>query len=410
MERYYFLLVLLMWAVLLNQAVILKKADTRKKETSEAQKEEENKAGAGGNEEKIRVLLMDSSYERYYHQEVTLSFDGKVEMYVHGQMKASLVTVEPCSGETQVLSLKRQQGCPRYPGKLLLRDCEEGILLINELALEEYLERVVPSEMPATYETEALKAQAVCARTYARKKMEESRFEEYGADLDDSVNDQVYNNISPQTETSEAVKETEGEVLCQNGELIEAYYFSTSAGFTSTDEIWGAVPAASFLKSVECSFDKEEPWSRWEVKIPWDFLEKQAAGKWETDCKVKNIEIVRKSISNAVTGLRIQTENSWYILENELEIRRFLSPCGLTVTRKNGEQVKGGNTLPSAYFTLDVDRNVSVTVSGSGYGHGVGMSQNAANHMAELGKSYRDILNYFFKDVDIIRLDTTSCM
>ena len=409
MERYSILLVLLLWAALLNEALVLKKTDSRKKEISEVQTAEENNEDTAECEEKIRVLLMDSSYEGYFHQEVTLFFDGKTQTYLHGQMEVPLVTVEPCSGETQVLSLKRQQGCPRYPGKLFLKDCEEGILLINELALEEYLERVVPSEMPAAFEIEALKAQAVCARTFARKKMEESRFEEYGADLDDSVNDQVYNNISLQTETSRAVRETKGEVLCQNGELIEAYYFSTSAGMTSTDEIWGAVPAASFLKSVECSFDQEDPWSSWSVVIPWDCLKKQAAGKWGTDCNVKNIEIVRKSISGAVTGLQVQTENGLYILEKELEIRRFLSPCGLAVAKKNEEMVTGGNTLPSAYFTMDVDRNVSVTVSGRGCGHGVGMSQNAANHMAEQGKNYRDILNYFFKDVDILRLDTASC-
>ena len=98
--------------------------------------------------------------------------------------------------------------------------------------------------MPSGYEKEALKAQAVCARTYAWIHMQEHGLEEYGADVDDSVNYQVYQNIPPQESTTEAVQETNGQILCQNGEPVETYYFSTSAGVTSTDEIWGADAAA----------------------------------------------------------------------------------------------------------------------------------------------------------------------
>ena len=76
--------------------------------------------------------------------------------------------------------------------------------MINELPLETYLEAVVPSEMPSGYHKEALKAQAVCARTYAWKQMQEGRLSKYGADVDDSVNYQVYQNIAPQQATSEA--------------------------------------------------------------------------------------------------------------------------------------------------------------------------------------------------------------
>lgn len=95
--------------------------------------------------------------------------------------------------------------------------------------------------MPATYEKEALKAQAVCARTYAWKQIQEQRLHELEADVDDTVNFQVYGNMEPQKAATEAVRETEGQILCQNGEAVEAYYFSTSAGVTSTDEIWEAM-------------------------------------------------------------------------------------------------------------------------------------------------------------------------
>ena len=85
----------------------------------------------------------------------------------------------------------------------------------------------MPSEMPSFYPLEALKAQAVCARTYAWKQIKEKKLEAYGADVDDSVNYQVYNNIGREKNTTQAVKETKGRILSQHGEPIEAYYFST---------------------------------------------------------------------------------------------------------------------------------------------------------------------------------------
>ena len=112
--------------------------------------------------------------------------------------------------------------------------------------------------------------------TYAWKQMQEGRLSKYGADVDDSVNYQVYQNIAPQQATSEAVRDTEGKILCQNGKPVQAYYFSTSSGVTSTDEIWGAEEPAPYLKSVDCGFDSEEPWSQWETEILWETLERRA--------------------------------------------------------------------------------------------------------------------------------------
>ncbi len=128
-----------------------------------------------------------------------------------------------------------------YDGSIEIIPKAEGLIIVNELFLEKYLTRVVPSEMPATYEKEALKAQAVCARTYAWKQIQEQRLHELEADVDDTVNFQVYGNMERQKAATEAVKrETEGQILRQDGEAVEAYYFSTSAGVTSTDEIWGS--------------------------------------------------------------------------------------------------------------------------------------------------------------------------
>lgn len=393
------LALLLAWLALLNEAVTL---SLMEQETEPAKEEAEPRK-----EKTIRVVLMDSSYESYYHPSVTVLTQGERKTYTpqsDALLEGPLILPEEEEGIC-VESLQRQEGAPVYQGTLEIHKREQGLVLVNELPLEEYLKAVVPSEMPSTYEKEALMAQAVCARTYACKQMEEGRMKEYGGDVDDSVNFQVYGNIASKESAAQAVELTRGKVLCQDGMLIQAYYFSTSPGVTSTDEVWGATEAASYLKSVTCAFDQESPWSTWQVSIPWDVL-KERAKNWLGEDALKTLEITRKNQSGAVTGLRIAGENQEHTLQEEYSIREFLSPKGISLTQKNGNTEEGGNLLPSAYFTMDVVPDAEVRIQGKGYGHGVGMSQNAANEMALEGYSYEEILRYFFNNVEICDYDS----
>lgn len=393
------LALLLAWLALLNEAVTL---SLMEQETEPAKEEAEPRK-----EKTIRVVLMDSSYESYYHPSVTVLTQGERKTYTpqsDALLEGPLILPEEEEGIC-VESLQRQEGAPVYQGTLEIHKREQGLVLVNELPLEEYLKAVVPSEMPSTYEKEALMAQAVCARTYACKQMEEGRMKEYGGDVDDSVNFQVYGNIASRESTAQAVELTRGKVLCQDGMLIQAYYFSTSPGVTSTDEVWGATEAASYLKSVTCAFDQESPWSAWQVSIPWDVL-KERAKNWLGEDALKTLEITRKNQSGAVTGLRMAGENQEHTLQEEYSIREFLSPKGISLTQKNGNTEEGGNLLPSAYFTMDVVPDTEVRIQGKGYGHGVGMSQNAANEMALEGYSYEEILRYFFNNVEICDYDS----
>lgn len=393
------LALLLAWLALLNEAVTL---SLMEQETEPAKEEAEPRK-----EKTIRVVLMDSSYESYYHPSVTVLTQGERKTYTpqsDALLEGPLILPEEEEGIC-VESLQRQEGAPVYQGTLEIHKSEQGLVLVNELPLEEYLKAVVPSEMPSTYEKEALMAQAVCARTYACKQMEEGRMKEYGGDVDDSVNFQVYGNIASRESTAQAVELTRGKVLCQDGMLIQAYYFSTSPGVTSTDEVWGATEAASYLKSVTCAFDQESPWSAWQVSIPWDVL-KERAKNWLGEDALKTLEITRKNQSGAVTGLRMAGENQEHTLQEEYSIREFLSPKGISLTQKNGNTEEGGNLLPSAYFTMDVVPDTEVRIQGKGYGHGVGMSQNAANEMALEGYSYEEILRYFFNNVEICDYDS----
>ena len=118
------------------------------------------------------------------------------------------------------------------------------------------------------------------------------------------------------------------------------------------------------------------------------------------------IETGEENAGEGVLKLIAHTDQGDKELHNEYDIRTALSPEGLTITRQDGSQVMGSSLLPSAYFTLEEkkDRQGNLTgylIRGGGYGHGVGMSQNGAKGMAEAGKDYREILSYFYKDVEI---------
>ena len=180
---------------------------------------------AGAEEQKIRVLLMDTDYRTYCHEEAVICLGKERMSYTADspELGDEPLVLADDGGGICVESISRQGEAPVYAGTLEIQVGEGGLFLINELPLETYLEAVVPSEMPSDYGLEALKAQAVCARTYACRQMETQSLSQYGADVDDSVNFQVYRNVPPQESTSRAVRETAGQVLTCQGELIEAY-------------------------------------------------------------------------------------------------------------------------------------------------------------------------------------------
>lgn len=354
-------------------------------------------------EPKIRVLLMDSRYDTYQHTKVSVLIQGKAVSYTAEDLgkPGEIITLDGGDEGITVTSIQRNYGNPTYKGMLKIKKAEnqDALYLINELPLETYLEGVVPSEMPSSYHQEALKAQAVCARTYAWKQMEDSCLEKYGADVDDSVNFQVYQNQAQAETTDDAVACTKGQVMTHNGELIQAYYFSTSAGTTSTDQIWGADSAAPYLKSVACRFDQDQPWGSWKVDIPWEKLADSTA--LYNKGKLQGLLVTKKSESGAVTGLTVNTDLGSFLVEGEYDVRSFLTPAGCQIIQHDGSTTAGGNLLPSAYFTMEQKAGSAVYIRGKGYGHGVGMSQSGADQMAAEGYTWREILEYFFNEIQI---------
>lgn len=144
-----------------------------------------------------------------------------------------------------------------YRGTIEVLEEENGFVIINELPIEEYLYSVVPSEMPAGYPMEALKAQAICARTYAYLHILSPGYPQWNAHVDDTTSYQVYHSIEEQERTTQAVNETEGVVLMAPGgqALAQTYYYSTSCGFGSDAQVWKSKYAASYpyIKSKHIS-------------------------------------------------------------------------------------------------------------------------------------------------------------
>ncbi len=139
-----------------------------------------------------------------------------------------------------------------YRGKLMVKNVGGKLTVINDINLEEYLKGVVPAEMPSSWESEALKAQAIAARSYALANL--GKQSKYGYDLKDNTEDQAYGGASSETsKTNKAVEDTLGLVLTYDMKIISAYYSASAGGMTNTSSWGGNVP---YLHSV-FSFDEE---------------------------------------------------------------------------------------------------------------------------------------------------------
>lgn len=191
--------------------------------------------------DRIRVLLKNTAQNSNYYDTVELTVDGERVRIEEKDLEVGERRTYRCAALTDRITLNIegvQKDDNAYRGAIECYRSAEGMVLINELPLEEYLYAVVPSEMPASYPMEALKAQAVCARTYAYRYILHAGLPELGAHVDDTTSYQVYHNSGENTATTTAVKETDGVLLVYQGEPAQNYYYSTSCGAGTDAGIW----------------------------------------------------------------------------------------------------------------------------------------------------------------------------
>lgn len=257
---------------------------------------------------------------------------------------------------------------------------------IEEVPLEEYVIGVVAGEMPASFNIEALKAQAVASRTYVLKKCQNNKSD---YDVTDNTSNQVYLNYDDIKEKWQdnyetylekiklAVKSTKGEVVLYNNDLIDAMFFSTSNGYTenSGDVFKNTLP---YLVSVESNWDKEE------------------SPAFSSSKEV--------SASEFLFNLGLDTSSNIDI--NNIEKTNTGRVKSLTINNKkfDANKIRNAFGLKSTSFTINILED-KVKFNVNGYGHGVGMSQYGSNGMAKAGYNYKDILNHYYKNCEIKKIN-----
>lgn len=257
---------------------------------------------------------------------------------------------------------------------------------VENLELEDYLVGVVSSEVPVYFEKEAIKAQAVAARTYALKQIEKNKKNNY--DVTDDTRTQVYSNLDELknkwkenyndniSKIKTAINETKGEYISYNNEIIYAFFFSTSNGKTEDNKnVFGM--DLPYLKMVDSSFDINET-SNFTVVKTFSLEEfYQKLGIAYSDSL--NIKDIIKSESGRVLSLNIN--NSIF----------------------KGRDFQKKLSLRSNDFTIEKEEN-NINITTKGYGHGVGMSQYGANALAKQNKTYDEILKYYYQGTNLQKL------
>ena len=279
----------------------------------------------------------------------------------------------------------------------------EGLTLVNEVELESYLRGVLPSEIgnPPAGEYEAVKAQAVAARSYTLSYI--GRRAELGFDLWATVEDQVYEGTKRENEPSDrALRETRGEVAVADGLPVRALYSSTCGGRTSNvEDVW-PWPWTSYLRSVRdaggdsdyCARSGHYRWrEEWNVAEFLQTLRTYAPGEGANPAlfagTLLDARVRSRSRCGRVAELVIETTSGETVLRGD-RIRWSLRRPGTAAI------------LRSSFIKIGVARDAEgrpekVIVSGAGNGHGIGLCQMGALGMARAGKGYRDILRHYYK-------------
>ena len=255
---------------------------------------------------------------------------------------------------------------------------------IEKIPLEQYLIGVLSGEMPISYNIEALKAQAVAARTYTLKKMETNKDNSY--DVIDTTDDQVYLDDKYLKENwkekyneyikkvKQAVDETSGEYLTYDGQIIKAFFFSTSSGTTENcKDVFGE--NLPYLISVS---------STWDVNSP-SYL----------DSKTLSLQEFYQTL-----GLEYQEELNINIERNETN---SISNITVNNTTFKGTEFRQKLNLKSTNIEI-TQEGKEVTLISKGFGHGVGMSQYGAQQLAQQGYKYNEILKYYYTGIDFKKI------
>ncbi len=261
-------------------------------------------------------------------------------------------------------------------GRILVRAEGDRLEVLNRIDLETYVASIVGAEMSPSWPMEALRAQAVAARTYALH--EAGRRRRFDWDLRATVNSQVYRGVSAESrETREATAATQGEILTYRGAPILAVFHSTAGGRTATaGEVWGR--DLPYLRNVDIEEEADAPHTYWRTVFSNADLDRQLTDAGIEVGSLRDLVVTARTESGRVATLEVRGSS---------QVARLFGP--------SLRSFAGGLDLRSKLFDI---RSVpdGFAFVGSGYGHGVGMSQWGARALAERGETYRRILERFY--------------
>ncbi len=263
-----------------------------------------------------------------------------------------------------------------YRGVVECTPADRGMVIVNELPLEDYLAGLINCEISSQWPMDAVKAQAVVARTYALYQKNLRKNAPYH--LESTVMDQVYEGCDIEDSRAvRGVKETAGQVLTYGGALVQAFYHSSCGGHTEAAEnVWGdSIP---YLRGVDCKYCLSAPSVRWEQKL-----------------SLKKIEALLRNAGSPVSGL-------WQVLpggrnqSGRLTELVMVSAKGRhTMSAVNFRKIIGYSVIRSTNFDVS-QAGGEVFFTGVGFGHGVGLCQWGAKQRAIDGFDYREILTYYY--------------
>jgi stage II sporulation protein D len=412
-------------------------------------------------EDHPNVVLL--SGQKYYVQ----IENGTLSLYQQGDMGfplpllqgKSMIKINPTfETDEATVGIQGKKETYSYRGAMEFQIGYKGtkphIIPINVLGMESYLKGVVPREMSASWEREALKAQAVAARTYAMRQMNVKPGDGF---INDTVQYQAYGGTKVEHANSNAaVDETRGEVLTYGGSLIDALFSASNGGYTEAPEnVWKGSKGAPYLTAKPDPYDMQiSPHRNWQETMTIAQLQSKIKNQTPTVGTIKKVEVretypsgriadlviegdkgtlhLSKDAARTVLGLKsarytvktnyggtaipipTQTQpllsvksattavrkTSGTLIVTNQSVAQPLKSANLVIqgaTQKKAVSQMGSNSVNP----VPQEVPISVTFSGSGWGHGVGMSQWGAKQMAKEGRTYQEILNFYYDPANI---------
>ncbi|MBI5236796.1 MAG: SpoIID/LytB domain-containing protein [Deltaproteobacteria bacterium] len=296
---------------------------------------------------------------------------------VDGKYKALPIRFFP-KGEAVYLNNKS------YRGVIEIYDEGKGLMIVNELSVEAYLAGIVSNEIPAGWPEDALKAQAVIARTYALYHKKKRLNDKYH--IEGSVLGQVFGGMASENPaTTRAVDDTKGEIVAYNREPALTVYHSNAGGRTDRAlDVWSS--DYPYLVSVESPYDSASPGLNWEFAVQAGSFMTLLNASGYSLTEPEGIYAESKTPSGRIKTLIVKDEKSGSVRLSGEDLRRLL----------------GYSSLKSSIYKVSKTNGLFI-FTGKGSGHGVGLSQWGAKGMAENGYSYKKILMHYYPGTSIIK-------